>query len=263
MSPTLEAQTSDSTKLVTIVTKQKKLITGKLINITSDSIFINSDEKGRMRISRINVKNVYEGLLPPHFLETTNSSVPFYVQSALPNGSGNHYYKNYYIFGNEFNFGVTDNLNLSVGFETGTLIFDSGNQLPLIQLGGKYGFRVGESVHFALSSKVYFTEEAKVILIDSPITFGGKRTNITFSPSLFFEEGDRHFGVFSNLSLALSERSRFIFDYAYIDEVGIAAIMYEYLFKSGFTLSVGGLVADGGGVPNLSFSIPFGNWKIK
>ena len=260
----LKAQTPDTAKIVTIVTKKKKLHTGRLVNITKDSIILDSHDTGVLRFGKVNVKSVYDGVLPPHFLETTNSSVPYYVQTALPTGSGNHYYKNYYVFANEFNFGVTDQLNLSLGFETGTLIFDSGDQLPLIQLGGKYSLHVGDNVHMGLSAKMYFSEGSRVLLLDTPITFGGNRTNITFSPSIYFDDGnEENFGIFANMSLGLSDRSRFIFDYAYIDETGIAAILYEYLFKSGFTISIGALVAEGGAAPNLSFSVPFGNWKIK
>ena len=35
----------------------------------------------------------------------------------------------------------------------------------------------------------------------------------------------------------------------------------RWAFKSGFALSVGGFAAEGGAVPNIAFSIPFGRWK--
>lgn len=260
-SSNLPAQTQDTSGVVTVVTKKKKLFTGELIVISSDSIFISDEDGERLAFSKKNIQSIHNGRLPDHFSETTNSSVPYYVQTAMTNGEGNHYYKNYYIFGNEFNYGLNDQFNLSLGFETGTLIFDSGNQLPLIQVGAKYGYSTQEYIHIGISTKYYFNSEGSVLMIDSPITFGGKRTNFTLSPNVTFVEGPELFGIFVNLSLGLSDRSRFVVDFAYIDEENIAALVYEYLFKSGFSLSVGALVGGGVAIPNLSFSIPFGRWK--
>jgi hypothetical protein len=247
--------------LVTVQTKEREYITGELDNITNDSIYITNKEQGRLTFSKSSVSAVHNGLRPPYFTETTNSSVPYYVQTALPNGEGNHYYKNYYIFGNEFNFGLTENFNGSLGFESASLIFGSGSRLPLIQAGMKYSMPVQDNIHVGISSKFYFNGEGSALLINTPITFGGTRTNFTLSPNLTVTRDPDLFGIFLNFSLGLSDRSRFIVDYVHIDDVNMAAILYEFIFKSGFSLSVGAMVAEGAAIPNLSFSIPFGQWK--
>ena len=148
-----------------------------------------------------------------------------------------------------------------MGFETLSLIFNSNTQLPVMQLGAKYGVSTQEHIHIGFSTKYYFSSEGSALILDAPITFGGDRTNITLSPNVTFSDSSDPFGVFLNLSLGLSDRSRFIVDYAHIDDVSIAALLYEYLFKSGFTLSIGAMVAEGEAIPNLSFSVPFGRWK--
>lgn len=255
------AQTIDDAELVTLETKSNDYFTGKLIRITTDSIFIQVKSGVYKNFGKINVRSIYNGEFPSNFTGTTNSSVPYYVQTALPNGAGNHYYKNYYIFGNEMNFGLSDQINLSFGVETASLIFDPGNSLPILQLGTKYSFSAQENIHLGISSKFYFNNEGSVLILDFPFTLGGNRTNITVSPNISFYDGNRPVGIFANLSLGLSEKSRFVVDYAYIDNEGIAALLYEYLFKSGFSLSIGTMIAGSEAIPNLSFSIPFGRWK--
>jgi hypothetical protein len=260
-SSALKSQIQDTSGVVTVETRKKEFFSGELIVITTDSIFIRNEEDGRLALSKKNIKSIRNGLKPKHFSETTNSSVPYYVQTAMPNGEGNHYYKNYYVLGNEFNYGLTDQFNLSLGFETGTLIFDSANQLPLIQLGAKYGYSTQKHIHIGVSTKYYFNSDGSILMINSPITFGSKRTNFTLSPNVIFQGGSDLIGIFMNLSLGLSDRSRFVVDYGYIDETSISAIVYEYLFKSGFSLSLGAMVSNDVAIPNLSFSVPFGRWK--
>ena len=259
--PSLNAHESDSLKIVTVFTHDKQYFAGELIHISSDSIFIRTDEFSSLAFSKSNIKSLHDGIILPSFSETTNSSVPYYVQSARPNGRGNHYYKNYYIFGNEFNFGLSDNMNVTVGFESATLVFGSGGNIPLIQLGAKYSVPVSHNFYAGLSSKYYFNNEGSALMISSPLTLGSKRTNFTIAPTYIYADESGMVGIFSNVSLAVSAKSRFLIDFVYIDETSIFAFNLEFLFKSGFTLTVGAIVAGGGVAPSLSFSIPFGSWK--
>ena len=82
----LNAQIQDTTRVVTVETKKRKLIVGELIGITSDSILINDKEGVRIAFYKKNVKSVHNGLIPTHFNATTTSSVPYYVQTAMPTG---------------------------------------------------------------------------------------------------------------------------------------------------------------------------------
>jgi len=258
----LEAQVSDTISTVSVQVKNNQIFPGEIISITNDSIIIFNPDEGRLSFHKKNVKRFKRGLMPKYFDETTNASVPFYVQSALPNGEGNHYYKNYYIFGNEFNFGMTENLNLTFGFETASLVFDFDDGIPIIQLGGKYGYGVGEDFHIGLYTNYYFNSEGSALLAGVPMTLGNRRSNFTIAPTYIGGDGEGYFGFFSNASIALNPRTRIVVDYVNADGESISAIQFEILFNNGFTLSIGGIVGDGS-VPNLSFSIPFGKWKNK
>ncbi len=244
--------------MVTIETHEGHYFYGNLLTITVDSIFIADKELQILSFNKKDIKKFQTGIITPHFNYTPNSSVPYYVQSAIPNGSGNHYYKNYYIFGNEFNFGLTDNLNLAVGFETVSLIFNTGNAFPIIQLGTKYSAEMAEKVHIGFSAKYYFNDEISALMLGIPFTIGSKRTNLTISPTYLRGDGSGNIGVFANFSLALNSKSRLVFDYIRVNDSGISAIVFEHLFKNRFSLSVGAIVTSDGSVPNLSFSIPFG-----
>jgi len=257
------AQTSDTTNMVTVETNNKQFFVGELINITPDSIFINHIDFGPMVFDRKDIKTVHNGMLSPHFDDIPNASVPYYVQTALPNGRGNHYYKNYYIFGNEFNFGLTDNFNLALGFETASLIFSGGDAAPLLQVGAKYSLSTSDLFHAGMSVKYYFNNEGNALMASIPFTYGSKRTNLTVAPNYLYSDGLGNIGIFSNLSLSLSFKTRFVIDFFYIDNTTIFAPNFEFLFNSGFSLSVGGIIAGGIGIPSLSFSIPFGKWKKK
>lgn len=258
----LTAQTADSISTISVLSYNNQIFTGELIEITSDSIIMNSPDLGRLSFHKKDVKRFKEGMITKYFENTTNSSVPYYVQTGLPNGEGNHYYKNYYIFGNEFNFGVTDNLNLTAGFETASLVFDSGDRVPIIQLGGKYATSVSEDFHMGFYSNYYFNSEGSALLMGVPLTLGNKRSNFTLAPSYVRGDGSGYFGFFGNASISVGPRVRFVIDYAHVDGESISAILFEIMFNNGFTLSIGGVVADGS-APNIAFTIPFGKWKKK
>ena len=257
------AQTSDTSNMVTVQTKSDKFYIGELINITPDSIYMITDDSVSMVFDKKNVKTIHNGILPLGFMGTPNSSVPYYVQTALPNGSGNHYYKNYYIFGNEFNFGLSDQFNLSLGFESASLLFDNGPRLPLMQIGAKYSIPTSDIVHIGMSSKYYFNDEGSAFMASVPITFGRSRTNFTVAPNFVGSDEDKYIGIFSNLSLALSYKTRFIIDFVHIDNTTLFAPNFEFVFKNGFSLTIGGIINSEGSAPSLSFSIPFGKWKKK
>ena len=254
-------QEKDSSRYVSLTTRSKKPFEGKLISITKDSLTIETEKKGILSFSRDDIKFFQEGLFRNDFDATTNSSVPFFVQTALPNGEGNHYYKNYYLFGNEFNFGITDNLNFTAGFETASIFFDNGNQLPIIELGTKFSASVTDYIHGGLAFNYFFNDDGGALFLYSPITFGGLRTNVTISPGYNYSDGNEYVGFLANLSLSLSNRSRFVVDFLRFDETSVATVLYEYLFKGGFTLSIGGIIVEDGSAPNVAFSIPFGRWK--
>jgi len=259
----LNAQLSEVSDTITIKTKTDSQYIGILISISEDSIIMYNEEDGRLSFGRSEIKYFINGVIADSFIGTTNSSVPFYVQTAMTNGRGKHYYKNYFLFGNEFNFGATDNLNLTLGFETFSLVLDNADQLPTMNLGAKIKIATSEAAHFAISSRYYFNDEGSIFFLSLPLTFGSERTNFTISPNYFYSSNDREFALLSNLSLGLSKKTRLVIDFGSFDEGRITTILLEHLFKNGLSASVGTFYFDDQVVPNFSFSIPFGKWKNK
>ena len=258
---TIAAQDITKSDVVTVVTNNNHFYTGLLINITKDSIFLNDSDIGEVGLNKENVISINEGIIPTYFSEKTNASAPYYVQTGIPNENGNHYYKNYFLFGNEFNFGMNDYVNFSFGFETFSLIFDDGPRFPIMQLGLKFATSITENLHVGFSSKYYFNNEGGGLWLESPITIGDDRFNFTLSPMYLYSEGDEQIGIGANLSVPMGSKMRFVIDYFYFDEVHVSPVVLEYQFKSGFVFSLGAILTSDGNIPNLAFSIPFGNWK--
>lgn len=258
-----QAQTADTSKIVTIETTKKLFLEGELIKITDDSIFLYSDNLGHQAFSKKEVLSISDGVLSTGFSSSTNSSTPYWVETALTNGKGNNYYRNYYIFANEFKYGISNHFDFSFAFETASLIFDSQIRLPGIQLGLKYGTTIDKYFHVGVSTKYLFNSEGSVVFLSTPITLGGKRTNITFAPSITLKGEPSLFSGFANFSLGLSQRSRFVVDFVYIDNQELATLLYEFQFSGGTTISLGVLLDQELAIPNLAFSVPFGRWKRK
>jgi len=257
----LIAQPDENATYYKIETNSDQSFTGELIKIRKDSILILNEKNDLLGFSKDDVRKFQEVLLSRKFMETTNTSVPYYVQSAIPNGDGNHYYKNYFLFGNELNFGMSDNWNLSLGFETATLVFNSGNKLPIVQLGTKYARSVAKNIYMGTSAKFYRSEEGNLFLLSSPFTVGNNRNNFTISPTMAASENEQIYGILINVSLETGSRSRFVFDMARLEGENVIAIVIERMFNSGFTFSAGALVTSDGTIPNMEFSVPFGAWQ--
>ena len=169
--PTLAfAQSEDSTRIVSIVTKKGYNYAGDLVNITEDSLYIKNDSLGLITFGKDQIKRIRDGFLSRHFPHVTNASTPYLIPTAIPLGKGNNYYKNIYLFGNEFNFGLSDHLSLSLGFEIASLIF-SWSDIPLFQVGLKAGMPINENVHVGLVGKYLISERCGHIFRHGAIDF--------------------------------------------------------------------------------------------
>ena len=93
------------------------------------------------------------------------------------------------------------------------------------------------------------------------MTFGSTRSNITLSPGYNRSDGFDYLGFLGNLSLGISNQSRFVVDFLRFDGVNLATVLYEYVFKGGFSMSLGAILVEDAAIPNFSFSVPFGKWK--
>ncbi len=248
---------------VTIKTLDNQHYYGELFRITADSIFVYVEESHLKGFAKADLLGFYKGI--SLYSEIQNVSEPYYVSTARNNGKGNNYYKNYFLFGNNISYGVKDNLDLTFGFEFISLISQNGAFLPIIQLGVNYGKPINESVSIGFSNKIMFNEKGGLIFASVPVTFGGKRSNFTFAPTIGMISDDDNplFIPMINWNVALSRKTRLVTDAMIINEYLVGTSMIEYTFKNGHSLLFGVLYSNDFVFPNFSFSIPFGKWKKK
>jgi len=256
----LRGQTMDTSSVVTVFTKSKIYHTGELKRISEDSIFIIKANDEIYSIAKSNVESFKQGAKSSYFTGIVNSNTPFFVPTAMPIGEGSHYYRNYMLFGNQFNFGISNNLDFTLGFETLSILFDTGTSIPLLQIGSKYSTEIGENFHQGFSANYYFNDEGSALVLSAPFTYGNKKNNLSVVPTYIRVDGESQLYLFANFSLSVGKRARIAVDYFRIDGSSFAIYTVEGQFKNGLTLSVGTYSESGFSVPILSCSIPFGRW---
>lgn len=257
----LSAQETEG-EVVTIEQKNGQLLVGTIVKITADEITVSIDQLGNQTFNKKDITKLHKGIKNTSII--TNTSEPYYFPTARTNGKGNHYYKNYFLFGNNFDFGITDYINLSFGFELASILLNSNNGIPIMQLGTKIQIPITDNFNMGFYSRIAFNDEGSVLLAGIPITIGSKRTNISFTPTLFrdndFEEN--YMGLAMAGSLALTDKIRLVSDVIIIEEGIINTTLVEFTFKNGFSILPGVAVSnDFSIVPNFALTIPFGNWK--
>lgn len=245
---------------VTLETKERKLISGTLTNLTKDSIFIRNG-LGRLSFSRHEIKHLINGVVTN--IDRDNISEPFYFPTAISSGRGSHHYKNYFLFGHNFNFGMTETLDLSVGFELASIIFDSDSP-PVFQVGAKYSVPISDKFHIGLAGKWLFNNEGGIVFFQFPITFGDASNNITFSPSLILngELNESEFFIGGNWSFKATEKVRLISDFVLAGNSRSTNIALEFNIKNNFSLMPGVIWSNEFSlIPSMAMTIPFGTWK--
>lgn len=234
---------------------------GKLHKITTDSVYLYGKDNQILAFTKSNIEVFYNGGFSISDVQNVNE--PFFVSTARNNGKGNNYYKNYFLFGNNFSYGLKDNLDFSFGFEFISIIDGNGAILPVMQLGLSYGKPISESFSIGLSTKVMFNDNGGLVMGSVPFTFGGKRSNFTFSPTVGFitEEDNPVFIPLINWNLALGRKTRLVTDAMFIADGQVATAMIEYTFRRGNSFLGGLIVSNDFVAPNFSFVIAFGKWK--
>jgi hypothetical protein len=247
-------------KNVTIYTLEDEVFFGKLLSISSDSLVIDHQEFGILRVARSDIKTLYDG---KRQTQSTNAlSEPYYVPTGIANGEGNHYYRNYALFGNNFSYGMNDHMDISFGFETASLLLNNSSfSLPITQLGIRFSGSIAENFHLGFSTRALFNADGGVVLVSVPFTVGGKRTNFTFAPTaaLLIGEDDRDFTALFNASIALSRKLRLITDGLYTEGILLGTTMLEITTNSRPVICLGIIYTNGFNLlPNASITIPFG-----
>ena len=250
-------------KSVTIYTLDNEVYFGELISISNDSLVIDHKSFGILRIARSNVKRLHDGPRLPSAPEQL--AEPYYVPTGISNGKGNHYYRNYALFGNNFSFGLNDHVELSAGFETASIIFSSGS-LPITQLGVKVSEQFSDNLHIGLSTRALFNSDGGITMLSLPVTVGNKRNNLTFAPTIGFLLGEdsRDFIGLFNANISLSNKLRLITDGLYSEGFILATSMIEIQTKMKPIICLGVLYSTEFNIlPNASITFPFGKWEKK
>jgi hypothetical protein len=250
-------------EFVKIKTIDKQIFQGELISITSDSVTIKNKFLGVITLPKSTVKIIYNN---PSFSNGNNNSEPFYVPTAIPNGAGRHFYRNYAFFGQNLSFGLNNNLDVSFGFELLSIFVNDEAAWPVMQIGAKYSGAIANNIHLGLSTKVLFNNDGGGTFTSVPITLGGLRTNFTFAPTLSraLGDGDREFAAFYNFNISLSDKVRIINDGLYLDDVLVGTTLLEIKIKKDILLQPGIIYSNDFRVlPNFSLTAPFGSKKKK
>ncbi|MEE9438670.1 MAG: hypothetical protein V3V14_06690 [Saprospiraceae bacterium] len=249
--------------LTTITTNQKIKYSGEIDHITNDSVYLKLKQTttvisvAKSNIKKINIKsnvlNKYDNF----------ATKPYYVPTAYNAGEGNHYYRNYFLFAHDFNFGITDHLDISVGIETLSPFVKGAPSLPIMQLGGKYGFGQG-TFRVGLSAQGVFNSEGGVFIASMPFTIGSRKNNFTIGPSYVNSEGYPLLLLSGNLNHQLSNKLFLSTDYLYIVEEDILtattflniATSKKVSFIVGIIYAFEGLELQGVTL-NLGLTVPF------
>lgn len=247
-------------KQVTLYTIQDEVLFGKLVSISVDSLVLDHKDFGILRIARSNIKRLHDGKRLP--LNYSTFGDPYYVPTGIANGKGNHYYRNYALFGNNFSFGLNDHVDVSLGVELISLFINnsSSNPWPITQLGIKVSESFTDNFHVGLSTRAIFNGEGGIVLASLPFTFGSMRNNFTFAPSVGFllGEDDRDYVSLFNANITLSNKLRLVTDGLYSEGFLLATTMVEIQTKYRLIISVGAIYSTEFTVlPNFAITVPF------
>jgi sRNA-binding regulator protein Hfq len=195
----------------------------------------------------------------------------YFLSSNHPIGKGNSYYKNQNLFINQFNFGVSDNFSIGVGFETISLLV-AGEFPPITYVNPRFTFG-GDKVRFGLNAFLiivpYDGVEIGGILTPS-VTFGSRTSNISVGIGSGFTTDDFGDGVVFTVAgtTKISNKVSFVGesyiastdnDNIVIGNIGVRikagrlAIDASLLFG---LIDDGGFSNDGGTIPVLGLSVP-------
>lgn len=252
----------DDFEYFTLKTLDNEKYIGEVYKITNDSIFLYGYDYEIIGFAITNTKSFTIGIVIEE--EYKYLGEPYFIPTALNNGKGNHYYKNYLLFGHNIGYGVNDNLDLTFGFETYSIFFGDNTRRPLFQMGINYNDDISESARAGISAKMIFQDQTRLILGSVPLTIVGSKYNLTFSPSLLWEVNFDfpEFVPMLNWTLDIGKNSRFITDLAYMDQIILGVSMIEHTFNKKFSILVGISFSNDFGIsPNFGFVIPYGNWK--
>ncbi len=276
----IQAQNKSKKETVTITTLDGNIYTGKILKQTEKTIRIKTTSAGVLTIKKKKIKSIdfdpsssssnavsqYRSYPSKYFLGTSGYN--------LKKGEG--YYGNTWIFFNEINYGITD--NLSIGAGTIPLFIFNGAPTP-VWLKTKVSLPIvknkinisGGAMAGAIIGEEFYSDNTFLWLYSAG-TLGSKEKNISFSINFIYGGGGWSPALFTlSGKYKVSHRTYLLTDnYLSFDTNGLGDGIFSFLgartaFK-GISLDYGGIVPIGAGifdvgiyiVPYLGIKIGFG-----
>lgn len=258
---------------IEVTLKNGNVLVGELIRYDKDSLVIMSDQFGRLAFASDEIKE-YSGGFGTDEDEGVGYNMEkyqnkyFLLPTARPAGKGNYYYSNYYIFGNSFVMGLSDNFTLTGGFEAISLF---AGRIPLMYVSPKLSLPISDDIHLGVGSTVFvstFDDDFNVGgIFFGNATFGSATKNFTAGLAYGFANDDFSdspallqlgfaIPLSKKVSLIGESFSSFSFEGAF--NLGLRIVTKgNFIFDAGFTRPLGFDDDLGGiGIPLLSFSVP-------
>jgi hypothetical protein len=177
---------AEKTLIIVAELKQGSTIQGKLMERRGDTLIIDADNLGLIKLPMSDIKNINEaGHVPLSKIMYKTRPINKYANrtllspTALDNGKGAGEYNNYYIFANQFSGGLTDNIRLG-----GMAIIIPGGGVAVFGTA-KLSFKLSDNFHIGaggLTGGTLFnsnSENTPLSMLYGVATLGDKDKNIT------------------------------------------------------------------------------------
>ena len=177
---------SDSTSRTIIRMKNGEEYRGQIITMDSSRIVLQTTN-GEMNLVKANIKSIrtsdYHGL---YAFENPKRSSYLLGPTAIPLGKKNGNYQNISLFLNFFNYGLTNNIDLGVGF-----LFPFFGDRPTWYFSPKITFDIDRTLH--IGGGVFglqFFDEASASFCYGVATLGNSDANISFTTGWGFVDNE-------------------------------------------------------------------------
>lgn len=258
-------ETHAEKKYVTIETHDGSKISGELLEM-DDNFFVIRTKDGELKINRskIATAEISKGspaLTPTKYTDYSDSY--FLLPSARPVGKGKTHYKNFNVFANQFNLGLSDNFSLGLGFESISLF--AGN-FPVTYVSPKVSIG-GDKSYLGIGTTLFiipYDGGATGGLAYLNYTYGSENQNFTVGTSfLYTSEADTSPLIFNiNFMFPFSSKVSFVSEVIFGDFDGILFdIGVRIKTKSGINIDAGLIRPDSDidgliGYPLLGIAVP-------
>ncbi len=236
-------------KIYEIQTKDGNTLIGLITQMQDNEITIDVNSLGEIKLLRSAIasfeeqKNDVELDKNGNIFDDHNSTYNIFAPTAHNLKKGQMYYKNSYLFFNSFSYGITDNFQVSAGFEIFSLLIPDTGTLPLMNVTTKFSIPTkNEKLKFGAGVSFFgIPNETSTIvgLTNVNATYGDRNNNFTVGTGLGFTfEGESSSEVFplfiggmKRLSQKISLTTDNIVFFVDGETLGLLSLGLRYHFK--------------------------------